>query len=337
MQRADAITPAKRPIARSVAYVLGLIVGLALHPRSLEAAPLALVVSSERSERALDCADDAALYAKVQGLTRRVLTVDPASANTLHVLARFDRHANEYIALLHFDGVKSGERRFRDVAADCASLEDAVAVAIVLLLDSELDGREPTPEPVQRVVPTILSLKGTVSTVPRANIVNDWTLAARGGAVWGFTASTTAWFSLHLGIALRDGWQTHIGALAFLPQTLAYAPGAVSISLLAVEWRVCKLWGSSLLFGACVAPTIGRLRGVGRGFDESSSVDLVWSAMAGSLLLQMPLGRRWFVGLEGVSWVPLVERRFLVQGLGTGWNSSAIWGGGDLHLGVRLM
>jgi hypothetical protein len=323
----------RRMVGRSL---IGLTLSFVTHPRLVGAVPLSLRITTERTESASDCADRDELYRKVRQVSQRALVTEQPAQNSVLVTARFDKRGEEYLAELRFGGAKPGERRFRDRGSDCRSLEDAIAVAIVLLLDTEIEQRERALEVVRHSEPTISLTSGEVRVRGLTRADTEGTVAIKGGPLWGATETTAASFALELGLRLRSAWQFEVGAWALWPRTVSYGKGEVTVSLVSAEVRGCRTWGEVLLFGACVAPALGRLHGTGRGFDESASANLVWVAVGGAVTLEVPLGRRWFGGLEGAAWVPLSHQTLSVTNLGTAWNSAAIWGGLAARLGVRF-
>lgn len=259
-----------------------------------------------------------------------------ASSDQLRVTVLFDRIGDEYLADVRFSGAKPGERRLRDRGPDCTSLEEAVAVTIVLLLDREHQSRESAPPPRLRAVSIIKMSNGKVDPLPLVARRSEWILGAKAGLLWGASDTTSRWLALSAGISWAQRWQLELGALTFLPNTRSYGPGAITVSMIAAELRGCRLFGDLLLFGICVVPTLGRLHGSGRGFDQDVRSNLVWAALGAAVSVRTQLNRHWFVGLEATSWWPLQDQTFSVENLGVGWNSSAIWGALAARLGVRF-
>jgi hypothetical protein len=323
----------RRMVGRSL---LGLTVSLLHQPRLVGAAPLSLQITTERTESASDCADRNELYGKVRRFSQRVLVTEQQAEDSVLVTARFDKRGDEYLAELRFGGAKPGERRFRDRGSDCESLKDAVAVAIVLLLDTEIERRERAPTLVRRAEPTIRISGGEVALQRPPPAVTEGTLAIKGGPLWGAADPTAVLVAFGLGLRLRSAWQFEVGTFALWPRTVHFGKGEVAVSLVAAEVRACRTLGDFWLFGACIAPALGRLRGTGRGFDESATANLIWAAVGGALTLEVPLGRRWFGGLEAAAWVPLSHQTLTVANLGTAWNAAGIWGGLAARLGVRF-
>lgn len=327
-----------------IPFITGLLIQI--QSTSLCAQPLQLELVVRRTERAKDCADQSKLRAKIERLRQHVGEAESLATETrsgtedlphlLQVSARFDKSGDEYLADVQFSGAKPGERRLSDRGRECASLEDAVAVAIVLLLDSENQHREPAPIVVPRAVPTIKISSRRIALRPAGIQSSEWLLVIKAGPIWATGDAPSIAMALDAGLLWRKRWQFELGAVFVAPKATSYGSGEVTVSMLAVEGRGCRLWGRSFFVGICAASTLGRLHGRGRGFDEGAAANLIWSAVGGSLLVHQELGRRWWGGLEASAWRPLSGTSFRVENAGSAWNSSEIWGGLAVRLGVRL-
>ena len=298
------------------------------------AAPLSLVIVAEHSEAAADCADEAKLFAKVEKISQRPLEPERPDPDAVRVVIRFDRSEDEYRADLEFQGPKPGERSLRDRSSHCEPLEDAVAVAIALLLDSEVERRERESREVARAVPTITIIRSEV--VPKQLATHSFHVAGDAGIQGGFDSRAVPRFALALGMSPSDKWLFELSAELIPPATNRFGAGEVSVSLVAGALRACRLWGNEWQWGPCAGIGIGRLHGSGHGFDESLSSSLLWTAFSGGLLVQRTFADRWQLGAQATAAVPLREQRFSVQNLGTAWNCSAIWPSFGVRLGVRF-
>jgi hypothetical protein len=300
------------------------------------ASPLSLVIETEPGDGAKECAAQARLLHKVEQLAQRTVVASVPSADSIRVVVRFDRAAGEYRATLEFQGPKPGVRQLSDRSDSCEPLVDAVAVAIALLLDNELERRELAAIEVRRAAPTIRIIDSRVEPRGGSSSGVTWYLATEGGPQWGLRSTATPWFGLVLGIAAKSGFALESSALGWLPSESKFDTGAVRVSLVAGAVRGCYLWGQRWKFGPCVAMALGRLRGSGQGFDESLSTNLFWAALGTSLELRRELTEQWEVGLLLPMWVPLTEQRLSVENVGTAWNSTSIWLGAGVRLGVRF-
>lgn len=311
-------------------------IGVASIPSPCSASPLSLVIETEHADNAKDCADQARLLSKVEQLAQRTVSASIASADSIHVVVRFARAAGVYRATLEFQGPKPGVRQLGDRSDSCEPLVDAVAVAIALLLDNELERRERAAIEVRHAAPTIRIIDSRVEPKRGSPSGIPWYLATEGGPQWGLRSTATAWFGLVLGVAATSGFALESSALAWLPSESRFDTGTVTVSLVAGAVRGCYLWGHGWRLGPCAAMALGRLRGSGGGFDESFSTNLFWAALGTSLELRRELAERWEVGLLVTTWVPLSEQQLSVENLGTAWNSEAIWLGAGVRLGVRF-
>jgi hypothetical protein len=258
------------------------------------------------------------------------------SRDSLRVTVRFDNRDGAHVAELDFTGAKPGERSFSDRSANCASLQEAVAVAIVLLLDSETELREKPPAYVAPLKSSVLLMGGRVELTERAPIARTWLLSAAAGPLWGFSRSLSAWYGVAFAAEFPGQMRLGLGATAMGPARIGFENGTVDVSLIAIELKGCKSWGKSWRFGVCGAPAIGRLHGRGNGFDEGLVANMVWYAWETEVLLQVPIGNRWFAGGEVLTWIPLSKQTLSVENAGTAWNPSSVWGGLGLRLGVRF-
>jgi hypothetical protein len=299
------------------------------------ATPASLLVTVEHTPTAADCADAAALLAKVGQLAQRKIKADPSDIDPIRVTIRFDRIHGEYRASLEFQGPKPGERSFSDRSDHCDSLEDAVAVAITLLLDNEIERRATVANQTERhAEPTITIARGAIEPRPLRNARSY--VALEGGAQSGFNSTTVPSFAADFGVGPAAGWLIEASVWDTLPTTSSYATGEVTVSFIAGALRACRLWGNEWQWGPCTGIAVGRLHGAGRGFDDSLASSLLWSGFGGSWLLQRSLGRHWDLGLHALAWLPFTEHRFAVQNLGVAWHSAPFQTGLNVRLGFRF-
>jgi hypothetical protein len=305
-------------------------------PRLCFAAPLSLEISTERSEAAPDCADDTRLLGKVEKMLQRVLGARGPGSDVIRVHVRFDRVKDEYRAELEFTGPKPGERVLSDRGEHCEPLEDAAAVAIALLLDTELERRVREAHEVERVVQTIQITRHEIvprARAPRAAVI---ALAVEGGVGSGLSSSLSPRFALDVGTRAVRGWLFESSGALALPVTARYGAGEVTVSLTSVALRACRLWGNEWELGPCASLAFGRLHGSGAGYDESFSSNLLWSAGGASMLLQRVIAGRWDIGLNAAAWAAFRKQSFEIDGFGIAWHSSTFSTEWAARLGVRF-
>ncbi|MEJ2366245.1 MAG: hypothetical protein P8017_16515 [Deltaproteobacteria bacterium] len=105
--------------------------------------------------------------------------------------------------------------------------------------------------------------------------------------------------------------------------------------MLAGTARGCALFGDRWLVGPCAAVGIGRLHGVGVGYDEVATDNVLWSAVGAGVVAEAPVWEAVFWGLSAEVWRPLSRLTFSVQNAGTAWESPPVEGSLALRLGVR--
>jgi len=309
---------------------------LAFMPRWCFAAPLSLEITTERSEAAPDCADDARLLGKVEKMLQRALGARGPESDVIRVHVKFDRIKDEYRAELEFKGPKPGERALSDRSDHCEPLEDAAAVAVALLLDTELERRVREAHEVERVVQTIQITRHEIVPRARAPRAAMLALGVEGGVRSGLSSSVSPGFALDVGTRAVRGWLFESSGALAPPMTARYGVGEVTVSLTSVGLRACRLWGNEWELGPCASLALGRLHGSGSGYDESFSSNLFWSAGGASMLLQRVIAGRWDIGLHAVAWAALRKQSFEIDGLGTAWRSSTFSTEWAARLGVRF-
>jgi hypothetical protein len=295
----------------------------------------------ERSSEALDCPDAAELLGRVEHILQRPLPNPDRSAEPerWRISVHFARHSAGYAATLEFRGPKAGERDLVDQGGSCEALADAVSVTIALALDQELEQPPPAAAQQSPPAPPPSAGFGTDSRPPQAAAsTRAWDVRALvdGGAAFGFGEPGALSLGQHLLVRGWRAWLFGIGANAVLPTTTDARTGKVRTSSVFGSVRGCYLWGRSYSVGPCALFGAGRLRGVGVGYSEPRSDDLIWTALGAGLLAQGPL-YGWVVwGLSGTLWVPLRSLTFSVENVGVVWRGSPVSGAISLGVGVHF-
>jgi len=308
----------------------------------LHAAPLGASVHVERSERAGDCPDAAELTRKVELILQRALAA-PDASDELEVSVSFDADHAQYSANVSSRGPKPGERNLTDRGPNCTALADAVSVAIALLLDKELarpvDGNaEPSPAPQELPAPS-RSRTGT-SNAPPPQETNHLEFALReaveGGPGFGLVGTITPLLSERASAKLGEHALIELGFHAALPGATEHGSGSVRTTLLFGDARACYAFGAGVSFGPCAALGLGRLRGVGIGYENPSAQNLTWFALGAGAVLEAPLWGRVFGGVSAFAWVPTRRSVFGVERGGIAWESSTVGGSLLARLGCRI-
>jgi hypothetical protein len=299
--------------------------------------PLTLAVSVDNTGSDHECADRLELVEKIKKVWPKVTLEQNCGSECLQVAVEFNKIEQHYQARLEFRGLKPGERLLSDHGHDCTALEDAVAVTIGLLLDSEVDQGRSVPQPrAQRAAPTIKISQRSIELRPPAAQGGYWSGSVQLGREFGVGSTDSTSLALNLARRFGVGWQLQTTMLMWLPATTRYAGGHVDVSLLAGALQVCRVWGQNWQLGPCVAASIGRLHGAGRGYAESSSSNLLWTAGGAAVVLERPLGHGLMLGFQGSAWLPTSRLSYSIENLGTAWSSPHIWTELAARLGVRF-
>ena len=305
------------------------------------AAPLGAEIQVERAPSAGDCPSAAQLNAEVERILQRSLSGAPSAQDALQVNVSFTSNGDEYAAQVRSLGAKPGERVLRDRGHHCEALAQAVSVTIALLLDKELARLRPeaAPAPPALAAPKATSPAHTGGVVDTADTTRAARLALResveGGYAAGLVGPGSMLLSEQIGVRLRH-WTFDAGFNAALPDTTHFAAGSVRSTLLFASLRGCYSWGERFSFGPCALLGLGRLRGVGIGYAQAQSQDLLWTAAGVGLVAEGPLWGRVFWGLSGQAWWPTRRSSFSVQNVGTAWESGTFAGALSARLGFRI-
>jgi len=322
-------------IGREARVAVALAGAFAAVPAS--AAPLTAAVTVERDAGALDCPDGAELTTKVEQILQRPLADEATSGEQVRVEVRFRRQVDGYVANLRFRGPKPGERVLRDQGPGCGALSDAVSVAIGLLLDRELqrpqpaDAEVPPPRATETTPPARVGRK----RAPPARRMSELRGSLGGGLWWGFGDAAAPRVNGDLELRVLDTWLLGVGFIATWPAPTRFGTGEARISLLAGTLRGCGVFGDRWFVGPCVAVGVGRLHGVGVGYDEVGTDNLLWAAVGAGVVAEAPVWGPVFWGGSAELWRPLSRQTFSVQNAGTAWESPPVVGSLGLRLGVR--
>ncbi len=316
--------------------------GALLLPKVVCAAPLGAEIQVERSPSAADCPSAVELTSAVERILQRSLDSEPSAEATLQVSVRFAVTGEEYSAQVRSLGAKPGERSLHDRGHGCSALGQAVSVAIALLLDKELAPREPEPAPAApaQPAPKIATPADQAAALDTERAVGRPRLELReslaGGYAVGFVGPGSALLSEQVGVRALRSWIFDAGFNAVLPGTTHYGVGSVRSTLLFASLRACYAWGERVSVGPCALLGVGRLRGVGIGYAQVESQDLLWTAVGVGLIAEGPVWGRVFWSLSGEGWLPTRRSTFSVQNAGTAWESSVLAGSISGRLGFRI-
>jgi hypothetical protein len=252
-----------------------------------------------RDESARECPDAPALAARVtRQFGRPAIVPAPAAGATTTFIVTFWREGGRLLGRLVATGARAGERTFTDESAGCEGLADALAATMAIAM------REGVSRPV---------------APPPAN-VQPWGVWVEARAEASFNVVRALWpgASAFVGVRPRPWLGVGVGALVLPTAHLERSPGALDLTLIAAELRVCGHDPARPAFrlGLCVSTFAGELRGQGDGFTPDRSARGRWVALAGGPRLEGELFDRlgWLVHASAA--IPVWADRFKVEGLG---------------------
>ncbi|XYH99106.1 hypothetical protein ACMHYB_04875 [Sorangium sp. So ce1128] len=292
------------------------------------------------------CPDAARLIERVERLRGR-----PETGASGAYLVEFTRDADGFRASIRSG---SGARELRDRGRSCAGLEQATAVTLVLLLDSDarepslqapdaepVAGPSPAPEPpapaleapapspeapaetaLARPEPAGAGGGAPEGEVPRSErALTRLTLAAGATGLFGVVRPFAPALSAELGIGGAQ-FRAAIGALWLVPQTLKHGPGELRETMLGGVVRACfAVAGSAALrLDVCSGIHAGQLTVAASGYTRNDVAEKAWLAVPLELSLASlagPLGLD--VGAAGL--LPLRRSDFSVDGVGVAYRS----------------
>lgn len=256
---------------------------------------------------------------------------DKASGSSAYSVT-FSRTPDGFQASIRSSG--GSARVLEDRGPDCRALEQATAITLALLRDS--DAYEASSRPDE---PTIAPAKATQKParvparqqpVPSARVSDGqkparaaltWILSAGGAGLFGIVRPVAPALGVDAGASFGRG-RAHIGALGMLPQTLRLGPGTLHESLLSGVARGCvaAARGASFRFDLCSGVYLGRIRTEARGYSRNRSASRMWLTIPIELALVHTARHYW--GELGVSaLIPLRSADFSIDGLGRAYHS----------------
>lgn len=284
-------------------------------------------LSVTREEGAETCPDTDALRAHVERLRGHQTTSEPSA---YHV--RFSRRGGVFRAEIRV-GASSGARVLRDRRATCASLEQATALTLALLFDSDLSAlpsekieSEPEPEAPRAPEPAKPMERPTPEPVqPNAAHL---ALSLGGGALFGVVQPVAPTALGEIGIGVNR-FRTGIGALWMPQQTRDFGPGQLRQTLLSGVARTCltAARSSAVRFDLCSGIYAGLLKVRAYNYTRNDSADKAWLAVPVGVSLSTtstPVG----VEVGASALFPLRRNDFSIDNLGVAFES---W-----HVGMLL-
>src|SRR5262245_60454234 len=124
---------------------------------SAEPAPPRAALVVTRGPGAEDCPDGDAIAVRVHGMGGAdVLASSPEAPRDTWIEIELSRVLSGYRAVISARGRRHGTRTIDDVGPSCASLGDAVAITLVMLLEPELRREAPSPLTAATAAPLVV-------------------------------------------------------------------------------------------------------------------------------------------------------------------------------------
>jgi hypothetical protein len=279
-----------------------------------ESAPSFLSVT--RAEGAESCPDTDTLRQHVDRLRGHQPTSEPSAYRV-----RFSYQAGVFRADIQV-GQSGAARVLRDRRRTCASLEQATALTLALLLDSNVSDLPPdkAEPPPPREVPEP-SPRDAPAPDERRKSTSHIALALGGGALFGVVQPVAPTVVGELGIGVNR-FRTGIGVLWMPPQTRDFGPGQLRQRLFSGVARICltALRANQARFDLCSGMYAGLLNVEASDYTRNGSADKAWLAVPLGIALtttSSPVG----VEVAASALVPLRRNDFSIDNLGVAYRS----------------
>jgi hypothetical protein len=302
--------------------------------------PQAPRLTVTREPEAELCADQSALSERVENILHRPFSALAKQALIIDV--KFERGPDgAFISHVVSHGVKPGERKLRDKSPTCGPLSEATAVAVALLVDTALADSAPVaettppkaPPPKTTPPPSKDEQAAAGSAMAPGHLHGRFALEL--GASYGLAALAAPAGAAHLSFGYR-GWLLDLSGQAGLGSEHDFGGGRVTTSLVLGAARLCYELGRRATIAPCAALAVGRLRGVGSGYDPALDSNLLWLAAGLGLSGTVPVGGPWFLAADATWWVPTRRQSFSVQNAGIAWESKPVAGALLVGVGATL-
>lgn len=236
------------------------------------------------------------------------LQTDSRAGSDTWVYLELTHDLGKYSAIVQTRGRQQGSRTLSDVSASCASLADAVAVTLAVLLDAG------PPSVAREINPTPVVPRVEPKSRPERTDLRFATLLG-GGVGLGLLAKPAPWGTGGVEAALGARVRLGLGAGVASPQRVHYLQGYTDLNLAWAYARACALalrTKADLELTFCVSPMLGVLSGSGKRYDFSSTKRWSWFVLAGGPQISGPLASPSFWWLSATLMAPLTLRGFQV-------------------------
>jgi hypothetical protein len=245
-------------------------------------------LSVERATGAETCASAEEL-AEETGLRIGTAHLDPVDPgrHDLRFHVEFTRAGDSYRAALTAHGRIEGTRTIEDASSSCASLVEAVSLALAILVNQS-SVEEATPIETPKDAPAAT----TETPAPPIEPASRFSVDVAGGAMLGVVRSVgpafaagVAWWNAH-----DDSIELDVEAIP--PGDIAFAPGSVTTSFLGLRALACRRLFAivdALAIDGCATGAIGRIAASASKYDHNLTVARPWFAAGLAVGLRGPI------------------------------------------------
>jgi hypothetical protein len=247
-----------------------------------------------------------------------------------------------------------GERRLTSPHRDCAELAAAVGLAIAIVIDpagawgrraDRWDESAPAsqpqsaPAPVESAAappppnrsPEKLEVRRAQPAPPRPGVPLVWLVGAGPLLSLGAAPGVTGGLAVQVGVR-RGAWSLALEGRADYPREASVGGGAVSAFVAAGALVPCRHFGR---FAVCGVVLAGGLRGAARDLAESRDDVTPYAAAGARLAVEVGLGRRWALRLQG-DLLGTITPTTLTVGTQEVWKTPPVSGAFGLLLAARF-
>jgi hypothetical protein len=286
-----------------------IVAGLCAAPVAGAASP-GLWIELTRTAEAQACPDGARLARTVEELfdPRVVHLAASRKEASLHVAIAIEEADGGYAAVLRVENEAWSERRIVDTDAACRGLPEALAVAVVLLVEPEARAQRRRAEPSAAAVKALprRALPPIFLSVGAGGLLGTGLLGELGSPTFGGTVGATvtrgaAGFRLRGFRLLRPDRDFAEGTLEFDAWAVLFGPC----------WRIGLPPGWELL--SCAELGLGAQQGVAHGFAVGGSASAAWRVVATGVTLAVPLSGWLRATASGAGAFRLHKQNYLID------------------------
>ncbi len=269
---------------------------------------MTLVVT--RGGGAEDCPAAEGFAERVRAITGNAsVETNPAAPTETWVYLEITHDLGRYNALLQTRGRRQGSRALSDVSSNCASLSDAVAMTLALLLDAN---EQPVGARLQTARP---APSATPKPIPKPQEAR-YALLLGGGAGVGLLTGMTPWATGGLELLVGSRFRLGLGGAVALPERIHYLQGFTDLNLGWGYARGCALGfrsSAGVELTVCVSSMLGVLSGAGKLYDFTKTKRWAWLAVGLGPQLSGPLASPAFWWLSATGIAPLIRHGFAIS------------------------